>query len=301
MAGPGDWKEADDPRAAVVFQSAGARPARERALVLTSVGVAHRLVRSGRAHLLIVPAEDEERALGELARYERENRDWPPPEERFEPAARGLWGAAGYALMLGTVFMLQSGRALDADWVARGGARAGAIRGGEWWRCLTALTLHTDAAHLLGNVFFGALFGSLLAQLVGNGRAWLGMLVAGAVGNGLNALVQKPDHGSIGASTAVFGVLGLLMTCEWGRRQRLRNRALRRWAPLFGGAALLGFLGASGERTDVAAHVAGMLAGLALGLLMIPGRRSAPGPVLELVLVALAPLALVAAWALALA
>ena len=41
------------------------------------------------------------------------------------------------------------------------------------WRAVTALTLHSDLAHLAGNAFFGGVFGVLLAQILGGGLAWI--------------------------------------------------------------------------------------------------------------------------------
>ena len=82
--------------------------------------------------------------------------------------------------------------------------QAGLIRAGEWWRTFTALGLHADPLHLAGNLIYGLIFGFLAGQLLGWGLAWSGLLLAGALGNLLNAFLQAPTHSSIGASTAVF-------------------------------------------------------------------------------------------------
>ena len=73
---------------------------------------------------------------------------------------------------------------------------------------MTALGLHADSVHLAGNLVFGLVFGFLAGERLGWGLAWFGMLLAGALGNTLNAFVQAPDHTSVGASTAVFATLG---------------------------------------------------------------------------------------------
>jgi membrane associated rhomboid family serine protease len=143
--------------------------------------------------------------------------------------------------------------------------QAGQVLAGEWWRPVTALTLHGDAAHLSANLFFGAVFGALAGMAVGGGVAWLAILVGGALGNALNALVQAPSHASIGASTAVFAALGLVVMHAFRYRHALPATPLRRWSPLVGGVLLLAWTGTGGERTDVVAHLTGFLAGLALG------------------------------------
>ncbi|MFQ9491056.1 MAG: rhomboid family intramembrane serine protease [Bilophila wadsworthia] len=58
---------------------------------------------------------------------------------------------------------------------------------GEWYRCVTALTLHADSQHLFGNVLFGAPFLILLCRRVGLGLGLFLILLAGSFGNALNA------------------------------------------------------------------------------------------------------------------
>jgi membrane associated rhomboid family serine protease len=71
----------------------------------------------------------------------------------------------------------------------------------------------------------------------------------------------------VGASTAVFTALGLMSAYAWRERLALRQRWPARLAPLFAGLTLLGWLGSSGEGTDVIAHVLGFGVGALLGAL----------------------------------
>jgi membrane associated rhomboid family serine protease len=167
-----------------------------------------------------------------------------------------------------TVAGLTQWDAFGIDWRDAGRTQAGLIRGGELWRCVTALTLHADPAHLLGNIVFGCIFGWFAGQLVGPGPAWLGIVTAGGLGNLLNALIRPATHSSLGASTAVFAALGLVAAYTWSARRHSPTSAFVRWAPLVVAVVLLGYLGASGERTDVAAHVTGAISGAALGASM---------------------------------
>jgi membrane associated rhomboid family serine protease len=151
------------------------------------------------------------------------------------------------------------------------------------WRAVTALTLHADATHVLGNAISGTIFASAVQRRLGSGGAALAVLASGALGNLANAAYHRAlgvDHGSLGASTAVFGAIGLLAATELvlhkTQPQALRGAALasqrRGWvdvvAPIVGGFALLGALG-SGDGsggTDLGAHLFGFLAGVILGL-----------------------------------
>ncbi len=136
---------------------------------------------------------------------------------------------------------------------------------GEWWRAVTALCLHVSAEHLLANLVFGTVFLLLLAQVTGAGVAWLSMIVAGAAGNAINALVHSQTHTSIGASTAIFAGIGVLAAFRQVRRREHAISSLRSWVPLAGGATLLVFLGLSGEQTDILGHVLGFGSGIAAG------------------------------------
>ena len=125
---------------------------------------------------------------------------------------------------------------------------------------LTALTLHADGSHLLNNLVFGALRVPS-RRGAGHGAGVAQHSGGGCRGEGINAWLHPRGHISIGASTGVFSALGLLVALQWKRYDPLRQHRLRRWAPPVIGAILLGYLGTSGARTDVLAHVCGIVSG----------------------------------------
>ena len=278
------------------------------------MGLPHGILESeGQFHVVVRP-ELAARAGEEIARYERENVGWPPRESHPAPISQGIHAAIVYGGILVLVYTLQHASRYGVDWAEIGRGEAARIRGGEWWRAITALTLHVDLPHLAGNVVFGAAFGVILAQSIGVGVAWWGFLLSGALGNLLNAWLQPPDHRSIGASTAVFGALGLQVAFEWMRRGELSYRGWRRWAPLVMGAALLGWLGTGGasiddpkkiesalDRVDVLAHVLGFAVGLSMGAVLGLRRKSLRlKPTTQILVASTVPVALAVAWMLAL-
>jgi membrane associated rhomboid family serine protease len=283
-----------------VFRSFWRSACEERSLMLHAVGIESRVVWLGRAWAVVVPVDRHEAALAQIVQYEREN----PPRRRpapAEPMHDGAWiGSAAYAGVLLCVGYLAGNLALGADWFDAGGYVAGQTRAGEFWRALTALTLHLDVGHLLANLGFGVVFGLLAGQLLGPGIAWASIVLAAAAANLCNAFVQPATHASVGASTAVFATLGLLAAYAWRRRRSEGVRGAYRWAPLGAGVILLGFTGAGGERTDVMAHLtgfaAGTLAGIAHGTWRVPR-----GPVAQWVAGTGALLAIAGAWWFALA
>ena len=90
-------------------------------------------------------------------------------------------------------------------------------------------------------------------------------MIGGSLGNLLNAVVRPNDHASIGASTAVFAALGIMVAHAISQKPLIGQKAMKRWSPLIAGILLLAFIGVGGERTDVGAHVTGFLAGLFVG------------------------------------
>ena len=189
-----------------------------------------------------------------------------PPRPAPLPEQSGGWrGVYAYVAVLLLIAILQDRHAFSSDWLALGKTHAGLVRQGEWWRTVTALSLHLDAGHLVANLVFGSLFGLFLGTVLGSGLAWASILVTGALGNAMNAWVQPADHSAAGASTAVFGALGILAAYAWKQRRGIEGGWLRRWTPVLGGVLLLAYTGLGGERTDVIAHVTGFLSGLLLG------------------------------------
>jgi rhomboid protease GluP len=248
--------------------------AEQSALVLVAVGIACQLVATGGRVALRVPVREAPRARHELAAYARENARWGGP--RLRPFGKGVEGALIYCAVLVFIDAAARRHAFSQDWLSAGQAQSGLIGEGQWWRAVTALGLHADFEHLASNLAAGSLFGIFVAQLFGAGLAWLAILAAGLLGNLLNALAHSAGHTAIGASTAVFGALGLLAGSMWQRQAPDWRQRLRQWTPLAAGAMLLAFLGVGGERTDVGAHFAGFLVGCALGAGLYVARPSLP-------------------------
>lgn len=244
--------------------------ARERGLVFSALGLPHWIEREGEEWVLLVEEPASERARRELAEFEAEQKA-RPPERALWPAARvpkfSLYAAAW--ILCGFFFAQET---LPQPWTERGVADGAAILAGEWWRAITALTLHGDGAHLAANLATGLLFAAFLIPRLGTGGTWLAILFSGALGNALNAWGYRGQpHFSIGASTACFGALGLLVGWElWARwREPETRHGWQLILPLGAGLALLAFLGVGeeGRHVDYMAHCWGLIAGCALGLL----------------------------------
>ena len=284
-----------------VAQFPNGRAASEHALVLVAAGIDCQMASRGWGVALLVAAWHAEAARRELAAYTEDNlADTTPPAHRH-PVGDAVTGVLAYWCVLVFVYVAAADQLFGLDWLAAGEGQAELTVGGEWWRVVTALGLHGDLGHIGSNLVAGSLFGFFLAEIVGGGLAWLLILAAGAGGNAINALIQPATHSSIGASTAVFGAVGLLAVIAVRYRPRRWRRGLRRFAPVAAGIMLLAFLGIEGERIDIGAHIAGFAVGCALGAIILVTGQPAPSRRLSLVSAAIAFVVFAGAWAIALA
>lgn len=242
-----------------------------------------------------------ESARRELQLYEEANRGWPPAATDSRQALESTLPTIAMLLLLATFHNLSIvGLSLPGhgtiDLHELGTAHAASIRNGQWWQCITALTLHAGPVHLLSNLTIGGTVIILLCNELGSGLAWILLLASGTLGNFINAWVQLPEHRSVGASTAVFGAVGILAAISLVRGGRHPHR---RWfIPVAAGLALLAILGTEGKQTDLGAHFFGFAAGTVFGLAteFLRGRYGQPGGVLNFLMAVLSAMLVVAAW-----
>jgi rhomboid protease GluP len=273
-----------------VFRAASRRVCEERAFVLTAVGIDSQIDVHPDGFCLLVEQPVSAHATHHLWQYEQERHRRPTPVMAVAPRPRAWWGSVGYIIV-----MLLAPIALAQGWFHRdpydvGTLHPALVRAGEWWRAFTALTLHWDASHLVGNLGGGALLGFSAAQIWGSARAWLLILLAAVCANFIEAFIGMPNYVSAGASTAVFAALGLVAAFAWRTRGASFGPPLARWAPLIAGVAMLGFFGAGSSvpvagmpqpqllpfeepgSTNVLSHLLGFVCGVAMGALSASAR-----------------------------
>lgn len=238
-------------------------------LVSSDISPAARTV-DGVLELWVAPG-DAALALAELAAADAEElharraalaRAPEPPATRHASTA----GVLVAALLL-AFFAVTGSRTGGSAWFAAGASNAERVLEGEWWRAVTALTLHADAAHVVSNVGIGALVVGAVMRTEGIGWGAALVLASGTAGNLLNAWAHQTLHSSVGFSTAVFGAIGLLGGLGYAKRKRRASGLGPTWLALGASLAMLAALG-SGERSDIFAHLFGGLAGVALGLVV---------------------------------
>ena len=264
----------------VVFESRNRRSCSDRALVLAAAHIPYQLIDDGLSCALVVPAEHSAQAAEELRLYDEENPPRIPRKPKRIVYQDALPGVFAYVLVVCVVAGLAGFSYFGHDWFMAGRVDGNLIREGEWWRTITALTLHGGVRHLLGNLVFGVFFGIFAGRLLGSGVAWLTVVIAAALGNTANTLLLESTHRSIGASTAVFATLGLLAGYVWRGQLMAQDRWSTRFGPIVGGLALLMFTGTGDANTDIGAHLMGFVCGFAAGMVLTAlGRMPAPARV----------------------
>ena len=271
----------------------------EYSLVLEARGIEHETQEDETSWVLSVPMEMRHRAYEELNRYSVERGVRRSVPAVVQPHSGGFIGVVLYVLILLLTAYCAGNATFGADWLSLGSLDAGAR--GEWWRAVTALTLHLDQEHLLGNVLFGAVAGIAASRLLGAGVAWATILGAATLANYAEILITPITHRAVGASTAVFAALGLLSGMAWRQRLTLRERLWYRWAPLIAGMCLLTLLGAGSAHVDVLGHALGFLFGLGIGWIYVrSGVPNIRDPRVQVIAGFGTVLAICAAWAFAL-
>ncbi|HEX6175044.1 MAG TPA: rhomboid family intramembrane serine protease [Candidatus Binatia bacterium] len=274
--------------------------AEEWALVLITQGLSPSLHHDQRGMVLSIPAEEAEMALAGLAAYENEN---PVPVPKEQNRSDDLPNSVAGLVVAGVLILSHAGTVRWKEavpWIERGSAEASRILDGELWRTVTALTLHADLVHLISNAVAAAIFVTALSSIVGAGLAFTLLVISGACGNLVNSLVQGSSHIAVGASTAIFGAVGVLGSQGLIRRRRDPTRRRGAWIPIAASLGLLAMLGTGTGRTDVLAHLFGFFCGAALGIpvgLFFPVR---PGLLVQWLFGSATAAVLIYCWTLAL-
>ncbi|MDR0433921.1 MAG: rhomboid family intramembrane serine protease [Gracilibacteraceae bacterium] len=137
---------------------------------------------------------------------------------------------------------------------------------GEYWRLFTCMFLHSGVMHILFNSYALLALGRQAEILFGHGRFLIIYFGAGLCGSWLSFFLHRHETMvSVGASGAVFGVLGALIAYGWRDRAFWRSGILQNFLII---AAINLFIGIMMPRIDNSAHLGGLIAGIILGALL---------------------------------
>lgn len=173
----------------------------------------------------------------------------------------------GYFAVYDTDIMLQMG-AMSCD----------TVMSGEWYRLITSMFLHFGLSHLVNNMVLLTYVGCELESRVGSVRYLIIYLMSGIVGNVVSLAVtyfsvfiltyysyENVYVVSVGASGAIFGVIGALFVVLLKNRTRTENLSPQRLLFL---VMITIYCGLTREGVDNAAHIGGLFGGIIGGFLL---------------------------------
>ncbi len=139
--------------------------------------------------------------------------------------------------------------------------------GGQYWRLITSMFLHFGIIHIFGNMWCLWSLGRLAERLLG-ALSVIGVYLLTGVGASLLSLSWDPMRVSAGASGAIFGIAGALITTLYFGKHNLPQESVRRLLGYVLRFSLLNlFFGLKGH-IDNMAHLGGLVTGLLIGLFL---------------------------------
>jgi membrane associated rhomboid family serine protease len=112
------------------------------------------------------------------------------------------------------------GGSLFTKWILFGPS----VANGDWWRLITCTFLHANLLHIGFNMYFLWFVGTAVEQALGRGRFLLIYVISGLAGSA-GALLANPTTPTVGASGAIFGILGAALILERQRNYVLGGQA----------------------------------------------------------------------------
>jgi membrane associated rhomboid family serine protease len=135
----------------------------------------------------------------------------------------------------------------------------------QYWRLFSAMFLHANLIHIAFNMYALYLFGYLIEGAFGKARFVAIYFITGFLASVTSYMFSDPTAIGVGASGAIFGLLGAWVAYNYRRRGSAMASAQLRWALFLIGINL--FLGFSIASIDNFAHIGGLISGAAAGWL----------------------------------
>ncbi len=138
------------------------------------------------------------------------------------------------------------------------------VMGGEFYRLITSAFLHGNLLHLVVNMYSLWIIGSQVETFIGKTKYIIIYLLSLILGN-IFSIVFLENSLSVGASGAIFGLMGSLLYFGYHYRLYLSNALTNQLIPII---LLNLFLGFTSSSIDNAAHIGGLIGGY-LGTMIV--------------------------------
>lgn len=137
------------------------------------------------------------------------------------------------------------------------------VKNGEWYRLITAAFFHADILHLFCNMYSLYIIGTQLENVLGKTKFIIVYLISAIVGSLMSGVMNGVSVSSIGASGAIFGLLGAMLYFGYHYRLYLGSVMMTQIVPIIILNLIIGF---SMSNVDNFAHIGGLIGGLFAGM-----------------------------------
>ena len=141
------------------------------------------------------------------------------------------------------------------------------VQHGEWYRLFTCMFLHADTLHIAFNMYALYILGPQVERYYGTKKFLLIYFISGILGSLFSCVFMNVNTISLGASGAIFGLLGSIAYFTYNYRATLHGLLRSQVVPVIVINLIIGFMSSS---IDVSAHIGGLvggiLASMAIGL-----------------------------------
>lgn len=137
------------------------------------------------------------------------------------------------------------------------------VQNGEFYRLFTCMFVHADILHILFNMIALYSIGPVVERYYGKSKFLLIYLVSGLLGSIFSGVFMTADSISIGASGAIFGLLGSICYFTYYYRATLQGILRGSIMPVIIINLVIGFLSSS---IDLSAHIGGLIGGILISM-----------------------------------
>ena len=159
----------------------------------------------------------------------------------------------------------------NTNWIVVFGNLKEAIVDGEYYRLITSAFVHANIYHILFNMYALYILGRQAESFFGRGK-YLTIYISSALTASLLSILLNNGY-SVGASGAIFGILGALLYFGYNYRVYLGNSLINQILPVIVINLILGFTISS---VDNFGHIGGLIGGfttaMAVGLTTKSGK-----------------------------
>jgi membrane associated rhomboid family serine protease len=168
------------------------------------------------------------------------------------------YGLIGVNVVVYLISISQAGGMINSPslvFLAKWGLIGPAVANGDWWRLITAAFLHANILHIGFNMLAIGWLGVPVERFIGHAR-YLALYIVSGLAGSAGALIATPLGLTVGASGAVFGILGALLIIEYQQTGSITGQA-------FTLIAINLALSFTVNGISVGGHIGGLIGGIA--------------------------------------